>query len=236
MATILIIETATSVCSVGLCKEGEVILFRETQIKNSHAALVTVFAEEVLHEAGLTFQEMDAFAVSMGPGSYTGLRIGVSTAKGFAYATGKKLLAVNTLQSLSVGMIQAVENSGKNPQKFLFCPMIDARRMEVYAAVYDVHSKEIAPTKAMIIDENSFGDFLKTNKVCFAGDGADKCKPLLQHQANALFLENIFPSAANMASLAEARFNKGLFEDVAYFEPYYLKDFVAGIPKVKGLR
>ena len=236
MATILLIETATSVCSVALCKEGKVVSFRETQIKNSHSAVVTVFAEEVLREAGLTFQEIDAFAVSMGPGSYTGLRIGVSTAKGFAYATGKKLLAVNTLQSLSMGMMQAVKNSGKNPQEFLFCPMIDARRMEVYAAVYDVHAKEIAPTKAMIIDENSFDNLLKSNKVCFAGDGAAKCKPLLQHQPHALFLEKVSPSAANMASLANERFNRGLFEDVAYFEPYYLKDFVAGVPKVKGLR
>ncbi len=237
MATILLIETATSVCSVGLLKDNNIVALRESRIKNSHAALVTVFAEEVTKEAGITFDDIDAFAVSKGPGSYTGLRIGVSTAKGFAYATNKKLIAVNSLQSLSAGMVKAVEDEGENPENMLFCPMIDARRMEVYAAVYNNKSEELKPTEAVIIDENSFADLLKNNIVVFAGDGAEKCKPVLGDNKNARFLQTeLFPSAKYMAPIALQRYLNNLFEDVAYFEPFYLKDFVAGIPKVKGLR
>jgi tRNA threonylcarbamoyladenosine biosynthesis protein TsaB len=237
MATILLIETATSVCSVGLLKDDTVVALRESRVKNSHAALVTVFAEEVVKETGISFDDIDAFAVSKGPGSYTGLRIGVSTAKGFSYATGKKLIAVNSLQSLSAGMVKAIENEGGNPEKMLFCPMIDARRMEVYTAVYNSKSEELKPTGAVIVDENSFSDLLKNNIVVFAGDGAGKCKPVLENKANARFLQTeLYPSVKFMAPLALQRYKNNLFEDIAYFEPFYLKDFVAGIPRVKGLR
>ncbi len=237
MATILMIETATSVCSVGLVNDDGDLFLKESKVKNSHAALVTVFADEVLKEAGITFAGVDAFAVSKGPGSYTGLRIGVSTAKGFAYATGKKLIAVNSLQSLAAGMADAVKSEGKDIENMLFCPMIDARRMEVYAAVFDAGIEEVKPTEAVIVDENSFSDLLKNNTVVFAGDGAAKCKPLLEHNDNAIFLvKEIFPSAKYMAKLALQRYTGNLFEDIAYFEPFYLKDFVAGISRVKGLR
>ena len=233
MAHLLLIETATRVCSVALSVDGKVVGLRESHVQNSHASLVTPFSEEVVKEAGLTFNDIDAFVVSKGPGSYTGLRIGVSSAKGFAYATGAKLIAVNTLQSMAAGM---AEKTKGNTEEMLFCPMIDARRMEVYAAVYDAAGKEIKPTGAVIVDENSFAGLLENNRVVFAGDGMEKCKPLLSQNKNALFLDDFYPSASYMVNIAEKLYKTGNFEDVAYFEPFYLKDFVAGIPKVKGLR
>ncbi len=236
MAVILLIETATAVCSVGLSIGGKIIAIRESQIKNSHASLVTVFSREIISEAGISFNDIDAFAVSKGPGSYTGLRIGVSTAKGFAYATGKKLLAINSLQSIAMGMVKRIVDKKKDPKNMLFCPMIDARRMEVYTAVYDFQGNEIIKTEAIVVDKNSFSELLNKKQMCFAGDGALKCKSLLKHKRNTTFLDDIFPSTSYMAALAEKRFNNNLFEDVAYFEPFYLKEFIAGISKVKGLR
>ncbi len=233
MARLLLIETATRVCSVAFSEAGIIKSIRESHVQNSHASLVTPFSEEVVKEAGYDFSDIDAFVVSKGPGSYTGLRIGVSTAKGFAYGTGKKLISVNTLQSMAYGMAQ---KAGETAEELLFCPMIDARRMEVYAAVYNAGMEEILPTQAVIVDESSFADLLKNNKVLFAGDGAAKCKPLLSKNKNALFSDGFFPSATHMAAIAEKKYRNGQFEDVAYFEPFYLKDFVAGIPKVKGLR
>ena len=237
MPLLLLIETATSVCSVGLAKDGEIIALRQSSVKNSHAALVTVFAEDVVKEADISFNDIDAFVVSKGPGSYTGLRIGVSTAKGFAYALSKKLIAVNTLQALAAGMKTQMEKEGGNPENFLFCPMIDARRMEVYTALYDSRLKEIKATEAVIVNENTFKELLNKNKIVFAGDGAAKCKPLLEKNVNARFLnQDVLPSAKYMVKIAEQRFAGNLFENTAYFEPFYLKDFVAGIPKVKGLK
>ncbi len=233
MPRLLLIETATRVCSVALSVDGKVIAIKESDVKNSHASLVTPFSEQVINEAGLTFDNIDAFVVSKGPGSYTGLRIGVSSAKGFAYATGSKLIAVNTLQSMAAGMAEKIDG---NAEDMLFCPMIDARRMEVYAAVYNAAGKEIKPTEAVIVDENSFALLLENNRVVFAGDGMEKCKPLLSQNKNALFQDDFSPSAAYMVPIAEKLYKDGNFEDVAYFEPFYLKDFVAGIPKVKGLR
>ncbi len=233
MALILSIETATPVCSVALAKDNEVIALKESTKKNSHSEIVTVFIDELLKENKFSFSDLNAVAVSKGPGSYTGLRIGVSTAKGMCYALDIPLIAVNTLQSLAIGALQDYNLDKGLP--VLFCPMIDARRMEVYCALFDKNNHEVRKTKAEIIKPDSFQTYLESNKVIFFGDGADKCKDVIQHP-NAVFLENIFPSAANMVVIALGKFKNQEFEDVAYFEPFYLKDFIAGIPKVKGLK
>jgi tRNA threonylcarbamoyladenosine biosynthesis protein TsaB len=231
LAVILNIETSTKVCSVGLAVHGITKALKETREVNSHAELLTLFSKEVINEAGYSFANIEAVSVSMGPGSYTGLRIGVSTAKGFCYANDKPLIAIKTLKAMATGMINQVEDD-----IFLVCPMIDARRMEVYTAVYDHQLKCINKTEALIISPESFNELLKDHKLYFGGDGAAKCEEVLSHQKNATFLSSFFPSAKYMASLSEEKFNNSQFEDMAYFEPFYLKDFVAGIPKVKGLK
>ena len=233
MAKILNIETSTRVCSAALAIDGEVVSIKESFEKNAHAEKITIFSEEVIKDAGLNFQDIDAFAISKGPGSYTGLRIGVSTAKGFCYALDKPLISIGTLKAMAYGMI---EKKGEAADNYLFCPMIDARRMEVYAAVFNHKLIEIQETRAEIIDEHSFNELLEKRKVVFAGDGASKCRETLSHQQNAVFKNDFHPSAAFMAKLSEQKYNQKDFEDVAYFEPFYLKDFVAGIPKVKGLK
>jgi len=238
LGKILNIETSTQVCSVALSVDGKTTALLETNTESSHARQITVFAEQLMFKAGLNFQDLDAIAVSKGPGSYTGLRIGVSTAKGFCYSLDKPLISVGTLQSLAAGMIQQLTAEGGNPENFLFCPMIDARRMEVYTALYDNKLHEVRKIKAEIIDENSFADFFKQDKpLIFVGYGAAKCKEtLMKVSPNAIFREEFLASATYMAPLAEEKFKAGEFEDTAYFEPFYLKDFVAGIPRVKGLR
>jgi tRNA threonylcarbamoyladenosine biosynthesis protein TsaB len=220
MALILNIETATTVCSVSISKDGQLIAFKEQNGDYSHAENLTLFIEEVIKQSGITLKQLDAVAVSKGPGSYTGLRIGVSTAKGLCYALEKPLIAINTLEHLSLSL------SLKEGE--LACAMIDARRMEVYCAIYDQQGKELMPTSAEIIDEHSFAGFLKEHKIIFVGDGAAKCKDVLSKNKNAVFVENIFPSAKNMIPLSEKAFQKKQFENLAYFEPFYLKDFVAG--------
>ncbi len=231
MALILNIETATPVCSAALSEKGKVIAFKEVNSRNSHASLLTVFIEELMNQTNKAFDAIDAVAVSMGPGSYTGLRIGVSTAKGICFAKDKPLIAIPTLQAMANG-IAALYHSERN---FVCQPMIDARRMEVYTASYTSENHEIEATHAKIIDEDSFKDAMHDNVHVFGGDGAEKCKGVITH-ANAVFLDSFHPSARYMASLAEQAYTKKQFEDLVYFEPYYLKDFVAGIPKVKGLR
>ena len=238
MASILNIETATRVCSVALAKDGNVTAIQESTVKNSHARHITVFAEQLMYEVGITFQDLDAIAVSKGPGSYTGLRIGVSTAKGFCYSLDKPLIAIGTLPAMAFGMIQKMKKEKTFRDDFLFCPMIDARRMEVYTAIYNSRLEEIREIKAEVIDEHSFSEFFSQGKtLVFMGDGAPKCRPvLLPVSGNAVFDDDFQPSAAFMAPLAEEKWQKKQFEDTAYFEPFYLKDFVAGIPHVKGLR
>jgi tRNA threonylcarbamoyladenosine biosynthesis protein TsaB len=231
LAIILNIETSTKVCSVGIAVDGVITSLKETQVANSHAELVTLYSEFVIKESGYTLADLDAIAVSMGPGSYTGLRIGVSTAKGFCYALDKPLIAIDTLKAMAAGMIEQIDD-----KLFLVCPMIDARRMEVYAAIYNQQLQCNQETEALIIDSNSFNDVFGDHPIYFGGDGAAKCKEVLGHQKNAVFLETFHPSAKYMASLSEKKYQHDQFEDVAYFEPYYLKDFVAGIPKVKGLK
>ena len=227
MAKILQIETATQVCSVALSTDGNTIAIKEERGQNIHASHVTLFIDEVLKAAGLTYQELDAVAVSKGPGSYTGLRIGVSTAKGLCYALEKPLIAIETLEMMAAGF--QIENPAYNG---LICPMIDARRMEVYTAVFNSSLEIMEPTSAKIIDETSFADLLAQNKITFLGDGAMKCAETLDHP-NADFNGQNFNAACYMSALADQAFSQGQFEDVAYFEPFYLKDFVVTQPKKK---
>lgn len=238
MGKILNIETATRVCSVSLSENGNIISIQESRSQHSHAEQITLFSEQVIYKSGLSFSDLDAVAISKGPGSYTGLRIGVSTSKGFCYSLDIPLISIGTLPALAHGMIENIAKEGKNPEDYLYCPMIDARRMEVYTALYNHKLEEVKEVEAKIITKDSFSEwFQKGKQIIFIGDGALKCKPLLSQNQGAVFLEKeFFPSAAYMASLAEEKFQKKEFEDVAYFEPFYLKDFIPGISKVKGLK
>ena len=237
MAVILNIETATRVCSVGVSIDGKLIALRESHTQNSHAEQITLFVQEVLNKSSITTKELDAVAVSKGPGSYTGLRIGVSTAKGFCYGLDIPLIGINTLESMANGMINLINKSDNLATKnVLVCPMIDARRMEVYSSVFSMSLNVIEETMAKIIDSFSYNKLLNSNKIYFAGDGAEKCKQSLSQKQNAIFLDDFHPSVSHLCSIADKKFNTDDFENPAYFEPYYLKDFVAGISKVKGLR
>lgn len=227
MAIILQIETATSVCSVALSKDGELIGLKEENAPNIHASSLTVFIDELLKSCHLKFTDLDAVAVSKGPGSYTGLRIGVSTAKGLCYALDIPLIAINTLEMMAKGYL--IENP-----KFggLICPMIDARRMEVYTAIYNHQMEVVENTHAKIIDENSFALHLQNHYISFIGDGSGKCEQLISN-ANAHFYTENYNSAQYLSELAFKAFKNKDFEHVAYFEPYYLKDFVVTTPKKK---
>ena len=235
MPLILNIETATSVCSVSLASGAETIAIRESKEKNIHATKVTLFAEEVCHDARIGMNQLDAIAVSKGPGSYTGLRIGVSTAKGFCYALGIPLISVPTLQSMALQASRKFKPDHTVKVKVLYCPMIDARRMEVYTALYDTGNREVMPVEAMIIDEASFEKELVDKQIYYFGDGAEKCKATLE-KSGMTYIEGIFNTSESMAAISAEKFLNQDFEDLAYFEPYYLKDFISGKPKVKGLR
>ncbi len=222
MSCILHIETSTNVCSVALSQDG-VCLHDETDLNGpSHAQVLAGYVKEAVSFADSHAIPIDAVAVGKGPGSYTGLRIGVSEAKGVAYGRGAKLLSVPTLKVLTVPVLLGQEL----PDDALLCPMIDARRMEVYTAVYDRALREVQPTQALVIDENSFRELLDAHPVYFMGNGAEKCRETIQHP-NAHFIEGIVPKAKNMIPLAEQAMAREEFEDVAYFEPFYLKEFVA---------
>jgi tRNA threonylcarbamoyladenosine biosynthesis protein TsaB len=207
---------------------------KESNTKNSHSSVLPLFMDEVMKTAGIALPDLDAIAVSEGPGSYTGLRIGVAAAKGLCYALEKPLIGVGTLRAMAIGMMHPV--SAGQPINVLYCPMIDARRMEVYCAIFDEKGNEIRETRAEIMDENSFMEYIGKNRIVFAGDGALKCRPLFEKHPNAVFSENFQASAKFMISLSEEKFSQKKFENLAYFEPYYLKDFIAGKPKVKGLK
>lgn len=226
MSLLLQIETATSVCSVALSLNGDTIALKERNEPNIHASQLTLFIKEVMEQANLTFQQLDGVAVSMGPGSYTGLRIGVSTAKGLCFALDRPLIAVHTLKMMANGFITNNKTNG------LICPMIDARRMEVFTAIYKDDLTEIEKTSAQIIDEHSYINLLDRHKVVFIGNGAEKCAAVIQHP-NATFVSANFNSAAYISTLAHDAFVRKQFEDVAYFEPFYLKDFVFTTPKSK---
>ena len=218
MATILCIETATTNCSVALSVNGSVIgLLEDNNNQYSHAEKLHVFVAKVLEQANITKNDLDAIAVSKGPGSYTGLRIGVSTAKGLCYALDIQLIATTTLKTLAA---QITDSSID-----FIVPMLDARRMEVYSAVYNNGYQEVRETRAEVLSENSFSEYLSKGKVVFMGNGAEKFKAICKHK-NALFIDEKSPSAREMAVYAEEQYKKSDIEDVAYFEPYYLKDFM----------
>jgi tRNA threonylcarbamoyladenosine biosynthesis protein TsaB len=219
---ILNIETATKNCSVSIAENGKTIAIKELNDgAYSHAEKLHEFIKDVISEAGLEMTNLNAVAISKGPGSYTGLRIGVSAAKGLCFALNIPLIAINTLASLAQS-ISITEG--------FIVPLLDARRMEVYSAVYNEKHINCREVRAEIIDENSFKTYLEKNKVYFIGDGAEKCKAFLTHK-NAEFIDNVFPSANEMSKLSYLKYKISDIEDVAYFEPFYLKDFVVTTPK-----
>jgi len=231
MALILIIETSTEVCSVALTKDGKLIDLIESAEGQNHARLVTVFAENLLLRNNIKHGELNAVAVSRGPGSYTGLRIGVSTAKGICYAGRIPLIAVGTLEAMAKHvMLNQVQIGIPQNKPALFCPMIDARRMEVYTMLLDQDGKILKPITAEIIGESFLSNELSEKQVVFFGNGSEKCKKVIT-SANAVFLPNINASAQHMCELVWQAYNINQFEDVAYFEPFYLKDFIATVSK-----
>ena len=230
---ILCLETATPVCSVALNSACSTLAMRETEGQNAHSEKITNFIREVMEEAKIDYPQLDAVAVSQGPGSYTGLRIGVSTAKGICYAADLPLMAIDTLEAMAYGMKDKL-GSQIGPDDLLI-PMIDARRMEVYASIFDANLNRINDTAALVIDENSFEDLRKDHRLWLFGDGAPKLSKLFENQPNINIIDGFKPSAAYMKVLAEQALLKQQFVDVAYFEPFYLKDFIAGKPHVKGL-
>lgn len=226
MALILQIETATASCSVCLAENGETLTVKELSERNVHASSLTLFIADVLKDANRSIDELDAIAVSMGPGSYTGLRIGVSTVKGMCYALGVPLIAIGTLEAMAAGMLKRYAEGAE----FLLCPMIDARRMEVYTSVYTRNLDKISAVEAKIIDQHSFEDLLSENRILFFGDGAGKCRETLGFNVNAVFIPDFVNSASDFSLLAFEKYQQEQFEDVAYFEPYYLKDFLPTNP------
>jgi len=231
MAYILCIETSTTICSVALTRNGEVVAARQENEGNSHANRLTVLTEELFKDSSVNIEmsDIDAVAVSSGPGSYTGLRIGVSTAKGICFALGKPLIAIPSLSVLALPVVQNL-GSLKNNEDAWFCPMIDARRMEVFSMLLDETGKIIKPISADIIDHTFLANELNDYQIVFFGNGSEKCRKVLLSE-NAVFLNNISASAKHMCELAWQAYIKNQFEDVAYFEPFYLKDFVATVSK-----
>ena len=227
MSYILQIETATTVCSVALAKDGKLIATKQVDQRNIHAEVITLYIDELIILAGIKYSDVDAIAVSSGPGSYTGLRIGVSTAKGLCYALDKPLIGIETLEAMANGVIANRDIAVDT----LLCPMIDARRMEVYTALFDGAGNKLKDTAAEIIDADSFSEQLKINKVLFFGDGAEKCREVLGGDPNALFLTDFINSAEHLTRKAFEKFTAKNFEDVAYFEPYYLKEFLVTTSK-----
>ncbi|HHT04307.1 MAG TPA: tRNA (adenosine(37)-N6)-threonylcarbamoyltransferase complex dimerization subunit type 1 TsaB [Bacteroidales bacterium] len=226
---ILNIETSTQICSVALAKGNTLIAKRLIDIPNAHSSKLSLLVEEVMKEGGITYSQLSAIAVSKGPGSYTGLRIGVSTAKGFAYALDIPLISVETLRILEKGVQKAYPNK-------CTVSMIDARRMEVYSIIYDEKGNIIKDISADIIEKGIYDNYLKQDKeFVFVGDGAEKTMEFFDEKTNIFYDKKIILDAELMTSIAYDKFMEGDFEDVAYFEPYYLKNFVAGVSKVKGL-
>lgn len=234
---ILHIETATDICSVALAEGEQLLQLIESGPERSHAVLLNSFIKEALEKAEMEPGQLDAISVSKGPGSYTGLRIGVSTAKGFAYALSIPLLATGTLENMASGSLnhaEVLKIRQEFGEKILLCPMLDARRMEVYAGFYDIELKVIREVAADIVETDTYESLLEKHHICFFGNGASKCREVLIHP-NAHFIADVDPSAGFMLGPALQRYVKEEFEDVAYFEPFYLKDFVATIPRKKVL-
>lgn len=226
MSIILNIETATNICSVAISSNNTIIFEKENTTGPFHASLLGVFVSEALAYTRSNEISIDAVAVSCGPGSYTGLRIGVAEAKGLCYGLDIPMIAINTPEV----MVNSVINNNSIDDETLLCPMIDARRMEVYAAIYNNKIEEVRDIRADIVDEQTYMEYLNKHKVIFFGNGSDKCQPIITH-TNAHFLPDIYPSAKYMASLSAKAFANSSFVDIAYFEPFYLKDFIATTPK-----
>jgi tRNA threonylcarbamoyladenosine biosynthesis protein TsaB len=232
MATILCIETGTDICSVGIARDGEIVSMLESSEGRDHARKVGVFVDELLHSTGITPNEIDAVAVGKGPGSYTGLRIGVSFAKGLCYGLQKPLIAIGSLDAL-VAVAREEHKAGivtiEDWDKACLCPMVDARRMEVYAQIFDSEGNALTEVAAEVVTEESFAKWRNEGKFVIFGNGAAKCAEAL---ADATLI-NITPSVRGIAPLAQRAFDEGRFEDIAYFEPFYLKDFVVTTSKKK---
>lgn len=226
MALILSLDTSTKVCSVALYNNSDLLASFEVLVEKSHSRIITLLIENVINAAGFKLKDLDAVAVGKGPGSYTGLRIGVSTAKGLAFGLDIPLIAVNTLEAMALSVSMFRDEDG------LYCPMIDARRMEVYCAVYDKYSNHVLETQSLVLDESSFSSLLDKEKIFFFGNGAEKCKILFSNKTNAIFIDHIYPSAKFIGIGALDKYLKREFESLAYFEPYYLKDFVSTVKKV----
>jgi len=233
---ILHIETATDICSVALSEGERVLAIRESGPERSHASLLNKFIREVFNQSGYPISGIDAVAVSKGPGSYTGLRIGVSTAKGISYALRKLLLSCGTLENMAHGALghPDIQALAEGRDDLLLCPLLDARRMEVYSAFYSTGLEPVREVRADIIFHDSYDHFLTEHPVCFFGSGALKCRGVLA-SPNAHFIDEIHPSSAFMVQPVLNRYQKKQFENVAYFEPFYLKDFVATTPRNKVL-
>jgi len=233
MPLLLGIETATKTCSVALTANGQVLALKESSGANEHSSLLTQYIQDVLQTAGIQAKEIDAVAVSIGPGSYTGLRIGLSTAKGLCYALNKPLIAIPTLKAIAHRAIITSTSAEIQAENSVLIPLIDARRMEAFTTFFSSNLTEIAPVQALLIDDNSFDD-LHDKKIFLFGDGAEKCKSLFAHKSGFFFPE-VNPSATSICLLAEESFKQKEFANLAYSEPFYLKDFIAGKPRVKGL-
>jgi tRNA threonylcarbamoyladenosine biosynthesis protein TsaB len=231
MVRILCLETATEVCSVAIVEDGKVTGYREDVSGQNHSKLLTLFISQLLESNGLKASDFDAVAVSEGPGSYTGLRIGVSAAKGFCYAAGIPLIAISSLEAMAY---HVSENQDKYHVEIhptdMFVPMIDARRMEVFTAIYDSALKPLKKVNALVVDAASFKHFTNPARLFIFGNGSAKCSEILV-QRNINFVDGVVASSLNMATLADQKFRNNEFADVAYFEPYYLKDFIATVPK-----
>ncbi|HAQ19179.1 MAG TPA: tRNA (adenosine(37)-N6)-threonylcarbamoyltransferase complex dimerization subunit type 1 TsaB [Prolixibacteraceae bacterium] len=231
MGIILIFETSTEICSVALMVNGQVIDLIESDEGQSHARLTTVFAEQLLKKNDIKPGELSAVAVSKGPGSYTGLRIGVSTAKGICYAGNIPLIAIGTLEAMAKHVsLNRLQLGIPETKPTLFCPMIDARRMEVFSMLLDKEGQIIRPITAQVIDESFLADELSNSQVAFFGNGSAKCRKVLE-SPNAVFINHISASAQHMSELVWQAYTKKQFEDVAYFEPFYLKDFIATVSR-----
>ena len=233
MSLILCIETGTDICSVGVARDGELISLRESDEGRDHAKKVGIFVDELLRETGILPDELDAVAVGMGPGSYTGLRIGVSFAKGLCYGLGIPLVAVGSLDAMAAVAIED-NDAGildvDNWENAVLCPMVDARRMEVYTRLFDAKGNALSDVTAEVVTEQTFADVRRERQLVMFGNGAAKCREVLP---DATYI-NITPSARGLARLAEQRLSAGQTEDIAYFEPFYLKDFIV-IPSKKKL-
>jgi tRNA threonylcarbamoyladenosine biosynthesis protein TsaB len=223
---ILSIETSTPVCSVALHSDSGMAGLSEVFIDRSHSQNLVPMIQDLLKYAGAGFEEIKAVAVSKGPGSYTGLRIGASTAKGICFAHNIPLIGISTLEALAEQVISQIIDD-----KYILCPMLDARRMEVYTMLLGNDGKVLKPVHAKILEDNAFEDLLMQSAVLFFGPGSQKCKPILQKNKNAFFMEGIVASAKTIGKIATGKFKNSEFEDTSLFEPFYLKEFLATVPK-----